>query len=39
MIHLVFRTLLVWALLLGALALTGLVRPPVAPSFPKEIAR
>ena len=34
MIHLLFRTLLVWAVLLGALTLTGLARPPavLAPS-------
>lgn len=39
MIHLLFRTLLVWAVLLGALALSGLARPPAAPATFKEIAR
>jgi hypothetical protein len=39
MIHLVFRTLLVWAVLLGALTLSGLARPPAALVHFKEIAR
>ena len=38
MIHLLFRTLLVWAVLLGALTLTGLARPPAALAPFKEIA-
>jgi hypothetical protein len=39
MIHLLFRTLLVWAVLLGALTLTGLARPPAVLTPFKEIAR
>ena len=39
MIHLLFRTLLVWALLLGVLTLTGLARPTATLAFSKEIAR
>lgn len=39
MIRLAFRTLLVWALLLGTLTLTGLARRPAPLAFSKEFAR